>query len=518
MNDFRAILEYRVRQLDGLPASAAVALRVIALARQRNVDRSEFVRLVDSDPGLSSKVLALTNSAWFGLSRQVKTVDRALALLGPTNVRALAVSYCMAALHSNWKLDPADSRAYWEASLAKAVVARRVMSVLQPEQSDEAFAAGLLQDMALGFCVEVGGRPSSDLLLDDAVSVEEQLAHERSITGFDHARGGRMVAALIRLPEPYLSAISAHHSALPSGPLKDDPQFMLAIRAAALFPHDVRHWRSDDRLALDELVRAKLSAHWANAAGFVECAHREFEQLRRLLGCDDIEAPSLPELLEMAATENARHTATLIAELQTTKADQGRLAGLVDELAEQRDSAEQRATRDPLTGLLNRGGFCERADTLLKEAAAGHSPVAVALLDLDRFKQINDQHGHICGDAVLQSVSRRLAAACRSGELLCRWGGDEIVVLWVGMKHADCAQAAQRLRDAITSAPIAWNGLKLDVSLSIGVSWVESLANPHVFDQLLEEADGGLYEAKQRRQYVVMRTASQTQGPVTQGA
>jgi diguanylate cyclase (GGDEF)-like protein len=154
----------------------------------------------------------------------------------------------------------------------------------------------------------------------------------------------------------------------------------------------------------------------------------------------------------------------------------------------QRTSAELRelTERDPLTGAGNRRAAERHLDALLSEA-----PVAAVLFDVDRFKTINDQHGHPVGDAVLREVVRRCQQAVRRGDLLARWGGEEFLVVLTGITVEQSVEIADHLRLAVAAEPIPPVGT---VTASFGVAWADQPESP---TSLLDRADGALYRAKQ---------------------
>ena len=155
---------------------------------------------------------------------------------------------------------------------------------------------------------------------------------------------------------------------------------------------------------------------------------------------------------------------------------------------------EQQALTDALTGLPNRTLLTAlTADSLVDEGEEG---TALLLLDLDRFKEINDTLGHHVGDRLLQAVAKRLSAAVRSGDTVVRLGGDEFAVLLPGTDAVRAEEAARRLLDAVC-APVALEGLQVDVGASIGVA----VAPEHGLDldALLQHADVAMYVAKEAR-------------------
>jgi diguanylate cyclase (GGDEF)-like protein len=146
------------------------------------------------------------------------------------------------------------------------------------------------------------------------------------------------------------------------------------------------------------------------------------------------------------------------------------------------------ARHDALTGLANRAELGDR----LHRLPPGR--VSVLYLDLDGFKQVNDQHGHEAGDAVLQVVSRRLSAAVRETDLVARLGGDEFVILCPAASPAEVTALADRVAQDLTR-PIAWQGLTLRVGVSVGVATDADGAAP---SDLLRQADQAMYQAKRQ--------------------
>jgi diguanylate cyclase (GGDEF)-like protein len=149
---------------------------------------------------------------------------------------------------------------------------------------------------------------------------------------------------------------------------------------------------------------------------------------------------------------------------------------------------------DPLTNLPNRTAFSEHLAGLMKRASEIKSQIAVLCFDLDRFKEINDVHGHSAGDAVLRTVAERLTAIMQRGEFVARVGGDEFVaIMFDYYVRADVRAMAQRLLDEI-SKPIAWNEQVLFIGSSVGISTFPR--NATNMDDLLSQADVAMYRAK----------------------
>ncbi len=151
-----------------------------------------------------------------------------------------------------------------------------------------------------------------------------------------------------------------------------------------------------------------------------------------------------------------------------------------------------RAVLDPLTGLLNRSSLESRAVEIEQQARLTGGPVSLVLLDLDRFKRVNDSHGHARGDAVLRDVAYELRKSLRSFELIYRIGGEEFLVLLPGVALPEAVEVAERVRHAVTEARPG----DLDVTISAGVA--AGAGEDMRYAQLFRDADHALLDAKRR--------------------
>ena len=166
---------------------------------------------------------------------------------------------------------------------------------------------------------------------------------------------------------------------------------------------------------------------------------------------------------------------------------------LIDRLRDEARRRQHQALHDSLTELPNRASFQEQAAAALDGCAPGER-VAVLLMDLDQFKQVNDTLGHQTGDELLQEVARRLRATIRDGDFSARLGGDEFVVLVrAGSDLASVLETARRIAESV-QAPVELRGMRLDVRVSMGIAvFPEHGSDVH---GLLQRADVAMYAAK----------------------
>ena len=152
------------------------------------------------------------------------------------------------------------------------------------------------------------------------------------------------------------------------------------------------------------------------------------------------------------------------------------------------------ATTDALTGLPNRRQLMTHIETEVRRADRSGRPLSLALLDVDRFKAINDAHGHPAGDAVLQTIADELRRVTRGGDVLGRFGGEEFAVLMPETGLAKARLAGERLRAAVARRDIDFpDGTSGRVTISVGVAL---LAGSEGCNHLISRADAALYEAK----------------------
>jgi diguanylate cyclase (GGDEF)-like protein len=167
---------------------------------------------------------------------------------------------------------------------------------------------------------------------------------------------------------------------------------------------------------------------------------------------------------------------------------------------------ELRATTDELTGVYNRRPVIAQLE---EYAARGRGNYAIALIDLDGFKAINDTHGHDCGDEILRLVADSLTDHFRASDMVSRWGGDEFLILMPGIRHTDLEPVLERLRAEIAAIRKPCGSEMHEVTVSIGAAMGEVGQSP---DDCIAAADHALYRAKEegRNKVVTVGTAAPT--------
>ncbi len=165
---------------------------------------------------------------------------------------------------------------------------------------------------------------------------------------------------------------------------------------------------------------------------------------------------------------------------------QKKIAQLVDKLAES-------ARTDQLTGLYNRRAFLERFEYEAARSLREKHPLSLIMLDIDFFKNINDQHGHACGDAALQHLSILMRAAVRRQDTVARWGGEEFIILLPQTGRDGAATLAEKLRAAQEASICSHGPVEMRFTISLGVYQCDLETD---IDANIAQVDARLYRAK----------------------
>ena len=152
------------------------------------------------------------------------------------------------------------------------------------------------------------------------------------------------------------------------------------------------------------------------------------------------------------------------------------------------------SVKDALTGCFTRGHALEIIDAELRRARRSQTPVSMIMFDLDHFKDVNDRYGHLCGDAVLSAVGKRMKEVLRGSDLKCRYGGEEFLVLLPETPLHGARRVAETLRREIAERPVPWSGEGLTVTASFGLA--QTMPGEVNVQAVIARADQALYRAK----------------------
>lgn len=489
-------LRQTVEQLTYLPASVSVAIKFIELGKDPDAGPRDYEKTISSDPALGTKILALANSSWYGVRNEVTKIVQAITLLGLANIRTLATSYCMAGLQNQIKIPKEDAKRYWQASLCKGVTAKAFAAALDESLADEAFLAGLFQDVALPLIHSVAQDPLLSILHESESNTEAQIAREREAFSVDHSEVGRWLATKLELPEGYIDAIGFHHDAECLSKFIASDALANAVLVASMFPHLPDRWRSADVDALRGFLSENGPGQFNNPEKFLEAVQKEFDALYAYFEAGKRPELRLESLLADASEQIADSTTNMVGQIHDLMDEAAETGTFVQDLMNQHERVVDESRLDALTGALNRAGFLADAAKIVGLAGRHAIPFMMLYCDVDDFKQINDTHGHHFGDFVLRELCSRMHECLRKTDRIGRLGGDEFVILVSEIQQERAQAIIRAIAHSIRDQQFIKGKVAATATISIGALWVPGSRASYDLTALLAEADTLMYRAK----------------------
>ena len=228
----------------------------------------------------------------------------------------------------------------------------------------------------------------------------------------------------------------------------------------------------------------------------LKASRKELEQIPVIILTAEDDLDRKAEILQRGASDYVTkpfHEKELLARVRIHT----KLKLLQDELREKNAQLEELSVTDMLTGLANRRRLMARLEEEVQRSRRHNTPLAVVMIDIDHFKQVNDTHGHAMGDQVLRNIGALLKTSLRNTDLAARYGGEELTLV---LPHTDlekAVQVAEKLREKFAQFEHQLDGATLQKTASMGVAAREGSDQAPAAEDLLKQADEALYRAKQ---------------------
>jgi diguanylate cyclase (GGDEF)-like protein len=247
---------------------------------------------------------------------------------------------------------------------------------------------------------------------------------------------------------------------------------------------------------LHALLRRQLKRHCQSGEAVPEALQALLDSVSQAYDEFDMSRKMAERALYLSSTELREANAELVKLLDALAARTQDLEAEKREMIAARAKLLELTRRDVLTGLLNRMTIFERMQNEVELAQQTGAPLAIAMADLDSFKLVNDQYGHVVGDTVLRECAQRITGAVRPVDAVGRYGGEELLIIMPGLHPTHTASRMEDLRAVVADQPIVHGQVQLRVTCSFGVAWLGSdHTNP---EALVSMADAALYLAKSK--------------------
>jgi len=472
----------KIKQCPSLPSLPSIAMQVLELAQKSEVDIPEIARIISKDAAMSSKILKTVNSSFYGRSQSISTISHALVILGLQSVKTLVLGFSLVGGLNQTAGKGFNHLRYWRHSIYAATAARILAKKIGVLQQEECFLAALLKDIGMLVLDQVIGAEYGKI--NEGIQTHLDLVKvELRTLGMTHADAAGILMAQWKLPPMLSTPIAFHHNlAGVTDPalLKLTEVIHLAGRCADVF--------------VDEDAAAAIAIVRQFALEKYKITPEDCDKLLEEIGTQTKEVASLFEIklakeADFQAILKKANEALVELTLQTQQQ--------ASTLQVQNQELTKKATTDALTGLSNRARFDEFLPAQFALARSQNRPLAILMLDMDKFKSVNDLHGHGAGDAVLAYVGRILRTAAREQDLAARYGGEEMVLVLPNVNRAQASARAETIRKAIAARPVPLGaGKSLPVTASFGVAALEPGFAAKDAAILMKAADMALYAAK----------------------
>ena len=512
----RQALEQVLREAN-MPTLPVVAQKLVELCRNENANFNDFARVLSADSGLTSRILRVANSAYFGLRIKATSLARAITALGLEYVKSISLGFYLAGSLNKLGSSGFDMGDYWCTSVLRAVIARQLASRYVPDKREEAFLVGLLQDSGVPFMAQVLGPSYAAIWQQCCTSPSSLRKLEQELFGFDHVKAVAIILEQWAFPEILAEPINQHHRCCTNEPSSDEQVQLCQIGyfVGTLPLNDPESLSAED-LSLCDYCRSVFGLTQDDMSAVLEQSQQEFFSVSQLFSDILPEQVDVTSLLSQAntllsglATQANRKSFDLEVEVKRLRIICGAMSSSLEESVMQ-------AETDSLTGLFQRGRLQRYVEVGCDVVQSGEGTLTLMFIDIDDFKMVNSRYGHSVGNAVLQELANILKKLFGGNACVARYGGDELVVALLGLNLKQAVTLATELSRRIRQVRIPdcvdvhesrivqakGDNNRTDhfdemaFSCSIGMLFCESGSQPGSALAALDLADSQMYQVK----------------------
>jgi len=483
-----------------LPTLPTVATQLIKLTAREDTTLNDIANLISQDISLSTKILKVSNSAFYNFPQQISSISQAVSLLGTNAVRSLVLSFSFLSIKGGKKETKFDFKKFWQESLSSAVAAKLILEQVEEASTEEVLISGLLQNLGELIFALTFTEDYEKILERKEDNPQNQLSDEESTFGMNHTDMGYEIAKSWGFPESLCTPILHHHD--PKSYEGDNKETYITIAAIHLSDILTHILYSDSPETYHKLFRKRatslLKLSNDKIENILDNLHTEIEAAASYFDFKMKSSKSVQEILQEA---NIRLSLMNLDYDQMNKQlieTKVRLEKLTKELKEKNKALENLAYFDGLTKVHNHRYFQSTLDREINRAERKELSLSLVMLDIDFFKKFNDTYGHQTGDFILQELAQLILGKLREYDTLARYGGEEFAIILPETELAEAMIVAEKIRIAIEEHPFEDDrGNTYEVTSSFGVvSGKPAIEDNFNKNDFISKADTALYAAK----------------------
>jgi diguanylate cyclase (GGDEF)-like protein len=483
-------LEAKLQSCPSLPSPTPIAVQIITLANEPEIDLPRFIKILNCDPALASKILKIANSPLYPYSKKIENLHQALMVLGLNATISLALSFSLMKSLQTSRGSGLDYVLYWKRALLAGTVCRVLGTTCGVTKIEELYLGSLIQDLGMLALDQVFPTLYNHLGLDQTCHASIN-SHEQQCIGVTHAAVGSWLLTQWNFPDRLRLAVAGSDDPSRIPPRDERAKFVYCVSLSGKITEIFLRNTHDDFLQAVKMD----SKNWLDLTP--EALMRVLETTQELLPetekifQTDLQTWTDPQTILEKARESL-----LLRSLQTLKEVQELQINNAT-MEAQFHNLEEIHRHDILTGTLSRAYLDQFLETSFEQALVNEECLTLVFGDLDKFKSVNDTYGHQAGDHVLQSTARLLQSKVRTTDSVGRYGGEEFVLILPKTSSSAAEMVCERILTAFRDAThIIDKDHHLTVTISLGIAThTPDLPYSNITD-LLHAADEAVYQSK----------------------
>ncbi len=464
--NIQTVSEVLLSQKIELPSPPNIAMRILEAVQEDDSCFAELGKIISADPSLTVKLLRVANSSLYGFGGRVKNIESALARLGINALKNIALSFIIVRKVQDDSSSVFDFEKFWKRSVTVAVAAK-ILAPLFNYDSDDIFVCGLLQDIGvLVFFQHCTDSYKEVLVLKNSTKTPGHII-ERQVLGMCHAELGGALLKEWGLPESiYLPLFYQHRIDCTPDRCRIAVELLtVAGRISAVYHN------SQTRNNIAGIFQTLTDDYGLGETEIKDLIDTVATRANEVLSFFDIPGDAIrpfSEMLQEANQELGKLNCSyeqLVMDLKQVKDESSQYVG---KLIDANKKYRELAYRDELTGLYNNRYFQDLMEKEVGRASRYEHALSLLLFDIDCFKEINDNFGHLAGDEVLRRVAEEIVQIMRGSDIVVRYGGDEFAVIMPETGRVGLEVFAERIRRGIEEMIIPVDQTALQVTISVG--------------------------------------------------